>query len=140
MKREGSGPLVRGTNQISGSRRSGSVSRCHGSGTLVSRGCWTLGTPGNILKYTVCNKASVRVLYCTYVAKRQKLAINRKMYFSVEACAKCGIAFVGEEETSGGAVKLHILDSRTGISLSPGSTYYTVTQHTNMIQVKSLFS
>jgi hypothetical protein len=44
------------------------------------------------------------------------------MYFSVEACAKCGIAFVGEEETSGGAVKLHILDSRTGISLSLGST------------------
>ncbi len=84
--------------------------------------------PGYYFKveYTVCNKASVRVLYCTYVAKRQNLAINKKMYFSVEACAKCGIAFVGEEETSGGAVKLHILDSRTGIILSPGSTYSTV--------------
>ncbi len=66
------------------------------------------------------SKAIARVLY---LANRQKLVSNKKIYFSVEACAMCGIAFVGEEETSGGAVKLHILDSRTGISLSPGSTY-----------------
>jgi hypothetical protein len=71
----------------------------------------------------MCSKASARALFFAKIVPQNKnwLAI-KKMYFSVEACAKCGIAFVGEEETSGGAVKLHILDSRTGISLSPGST------------------